>query len=193
MKRDESGKIQFDDRGEVEKFYPRKIIKSALFWTCQRVNIQADIERNYDKAIIAFKYVRGPHKIINEGKSYEAKIVEDFPRDLRHDFTKSDITSNCFGFAFLDGLFWIDPLLECHIYRVSVVENILESDVYRRIKIPEKNSIALFGKNHNFLHASKSDDGITWNGKVGIQKPSLENLEDNIRKYGEVQFYKREF
>ncbi len=191
MKRDGLGKIEYDEIGQVEKFYPNDIVKSALFWTCQRIKIKSDVKRENAKAIIAFRYLRGPHKIIDVDTTYEADNVEKYPGDVKDALLKIDIMSNCFGYVFFDGLFWVDPLLDCLIYKIPVIENILESDDYKEINSPEENSIALFSKDNKFWHVSKTEDGKTWYGKNGIKKPAIENLKDNIEQFGKVKFYKR--
>ncbi len=191
MLRDQNGKILFEENGNVLRHYPNNYDKRALFWNAKRVIVKSSLEQKSEKQIIGFKYTSGPERIIYDDVTYEADKIEDYSEEIQTELNKIDITTNCFGYIFCDGLFWIDPLLDCHLYKIPVIENILESDNYKEIISPEPNSIALFNKDNNFWHVSKTADGKKWYGKNGIKKPSEENLEDNIKQFGEVKFYKR--
>ena len=195
MLRDQQGLIQYEDAGEVEKFYPQYPTDRGIFWTCNRIKVSTTIPGDFDKSIIAFRFLRGPHKIISAegtGKVYQGSEPKDYPEDVQKVLASLDITCNCFGFVLLDGLAWVDPLLWDIPKNLSVIDNILESDRYKKIEMPVPDSIALFSTKDGYRHASRTSNGNSWFSKHGIRMPGPEKLEDSIKQYGPVTFYKRQ-
>lgn len=185
MLRDNFGQLLYQTAGFTGKNYPANF-DTFMIW-CNYEIIKIKSNDILDSPIIAYKLSGKPYRFNDNGTVYEEP---PFPNYILDVLEKIDLSSNCFGYIFTDGLFWIDPIIYNSAMEVNVIDNIIKSDNYHLIKSPVANCIALFGEENNYRHVSRTLNGKTWISKPGICLPTEnDDFKKNMEKYKQVKFF----
>ncbi|MEO5569375.1 MAG: hypothetical protein ABIT08_05010 [Bacteroidia bacterium] len=138
--------------------------------------------------ITAYKLSKLPHAIKLDNEWKRNLTPETYSTEQKEYVEKNDFRSNCLGDVLADNNIWLKAGREKDIFKV-----ILENDGYTCVDKDEivPNTIALFKKENSYKHAAKTNDGIIWICKSGINKEEKCTIEVEAKKWGVVEYYKK--
>jgi hypothetical protein len=195
VKRDFNGDLIYNRIMSARKYYPVPIRKWGIEYDTEKIELFTD----NGLRIFAYRYICEPHWIKYNNAEYDLSEIGEYPELVKENvLNHCDLKSNCFGYVFTEGLFWLEPQDDnCpDIFKKEVlmsdltIQRILKGDGYREIEKPINNAIALFKRDEAYVHAAKTDDGKTWKSKKGVNKKIFEEtLEELVEGFGRIEIY----
>jgi hypothetical protein len=169
---------------EIEDYFKISKEKEKVCWK----QYSGKIVTTKNIKVTAYKLSKMPHAVFRGNKwEYDTELFKEY-------IEQYDLRSNCLGFALADINIWLSAGREPDKDESKdIFEVILKNDGYTSINKDEivPNSIAMFKKGNNYKHAAKTDDGVNWICKSGINKVKECRIEKESEKWGEVEYYKK--